>query len=289
MTSHTSMQGKTVLITGASSGIGRATALALAAQGARLIVVARDRARGEALLRDLSAAAPGTPGAELLLADLSSLAEVRRLARNVRAKHGQLHVLINNAGSVNQTRKTTVDGFELTFALNHLAYFVLTNELLDLLKATPGARIVNVSSSAQAQGHIDFDDLMGERRYTPMRAYFQSKLANVLFTYELARRLAGSGVTVNALHPGVVNSNFGGEMRGPMGLAMSLIKRFGSITPAQGAATTVYLASAPDVAGVSGNYFEKRKAVPSGKASYDQAVARRLWDVSAQLSGEATG
>lgn len=280
------MQGRTVLITGATSGIGRATALALAAQGAQLIVVARDPARGEALLRDLSAAAPGTPAADLRLADLSSLADVRRLAREVRASHSQLHALINNAGGVHQTRQTTVDGLELTFALNHLAYFVLTNELLDLLRATPGARIVNVSSSAQAQGHIDFGDLQGERKYAPMRAYFPSKLANVLFTYELARRLAGSGVTVNALHPGVVNSNFGGQIRGPMGLAMSLIKRFGSVSPAQGAGTTVYLATSPEVEGVSGRYFERQKAVPSGKESYDQAIAGRLWDVSEQLTGE---
>lgn len=279
------MQGKTVLITGATAGIGQATAQALARQGAQVVLVGRDARKTQAVAEELRAQT-GHPGVDFLLADLSSLASVRGLARDFRAKFPQLHVLINNAGGVNQTRQVTPDGFELTFAVNHLAPFVLTGELLGTLRATPGARIVNVSSSAQAQGHIDFGDLMGERRYSPMRAYYQSKLANVLFTYELARRLAGTGVTANALHPGVVNSNFGGEMRGVMGLAMRAIKRFGSVTPGEGARTSVYLASSPEVEGVSGKYFEKGKAVPSGKESYDEAVARRLWEVSEALTRE---
>ncbi|WP_102127513.1 SDR family oxidoreductase [Deinococcus planocerae] len=277
------MQGKTVLITGATGGIGQATARALARQGARVVIVGRDARKAQAVtgeLRDQT----GNADVDFLIADLSSLASVRLLARDFRANHPHLHVLINNAGGVNQTRQVTPDGYELTFAVNHLAPFVLTQELLGTLRATPGARIVNVSSSAQAQGHIDFGDLMGERRYSPMRAYYQSKLANVLFTYELARRLAGSGVTANALHPGVVNSGFGGDARGVMGLAMRAIKRFGSVTPGEGARTSVYLASSPEVEGVTGKYFEKEKAVASGKESYDEEVARRLWDVSERLA-----
>lgn len=282
------MQGKTVLITGATAGIGKATAQALARQGAQVVLVGRSEPKTRAV-RDEVRSQTGNPDVDFLLADLSNLASVRRLAGEVRAQFPQLHVLINNAGGVNQTRQVTPDGFELTFAVNHLAPFLLTRELLGTLRATPGARIVNVSSAAQAQGHIDFGDLMGERRYSPMRAYYQSKLANVLFTYELARRLTGSGVTANALHPGVVNSDFGGDMRGVMGLAMRAIKRFGAITPGEGARTTVYLASSPEVEGVTGKYFEKQKPVRSGKESYDEATQRRLWDVSEELTRERVG
>lgn len=277
------MQGRTVLITGATAGIGRATAQALAHLGARVVLVGRSEEKTRAAAQEVSAQT-GNADVDFLLADLSSLASVRALGRDFTARYPQLHVLINNAGGVNQTRQVTPDGFELTFAVNHLAPFALTRDLLGVLRATPGARIVNVSSSAQRRGHIDFGDLMGERRYAPLKAYFQSKLAGVLFTYELARRLAGTGVTANALHPGVVNSDFGGDARGLLGLGMRMIKRFGSLSPAQGARTSVYLASSPEVEGVTGKYFERGRAVASGRASYDGAVARRLWDVSEALT-----
>ncbi|THF71620.1 SDR family NAD(P)-dependent oxidoreductase [Deinococcus sp. Arct2-2] len=257
------LQGKTVLLTGATAGIGRATAQALAAEL-------------------LSA---GAGQVQMFSADLSRLADVRRVAQDVQSARGQLHVLINNAGAFFQTREETVGGLECTLALNHLSPTLLTHLLTPLLTATPASRVVMVSSSAQANGHLDFDDLQGQKRYSGFRAYSQSKLANVVFSNELARRLAPHGVTSNALHPGVVNSNVGPGSRGVMGLGFSLIKRFGAISPQQGAQTTLYLAAAPDVQGVTGQYFDRQKPARVNPEAQNVEIARRLWEVSEGLVG----
>ncbi len=284
------MTGRTCLITGASNGIGKEAAVAIAATGASVIMVARDQSRGQAALDEVRRRS-GTDGVELLLADLASLDEVRRLARDVRDRHDRLHVLINNAGAYNAHRSETKDGFETTIGVNHLAHFLLTMELLDLLKASAPARIVNVSSAAHIGARIDFDDLQLKRRYGGMRAYGQSKLANVLFTYELGRRLEGSGVTANAIHPGVVLTGFGRNNTGLIGLGFEVFQLFGRpflLTPERGADTIIYLATSPDVEGVTGKYFEKRHAIPSTPGSYDEATQKRLWDVSEQLVREKT-
>lgn len=283
------MRGKICLVTGASGGIGQAAALGLAQQGATVVVVARDRTRGAAAMHRIQVDS-GNGAVDLVLADLSSQRAIRTLAATIQQRYERLDVLINNAGGVFSKRQTTEDGIEWTLALNHLAPFLLTNLLLDMLtrSATPQvpARIVTVSSGAQGIGKINFDDLQGAQRYSGFRAYSQSKLANVLFTYELARRLAGSSVTANCLHPGVVSTGFGKNNR-------SVIRVFAQLgapfmrSPAQGADTVIYLASSPDVVGVTGKYFYDRKPVPSSKQSYDEAIAQRLWDVSAQLTGLA--
>ncbi len=278
------MTGKTCLVTGATSGIGKATATGLARLGASLVLVARDRAKGEATVAELGAAT-GNPRIELLEADLSSQASVRQLAQDFRRGHERLHVLVNNAGGYWATRHTTADGLELTFALNHLAYFLLTNLLLDVLRASAPARVVNVTSGAQALGDIHFDDLQGARRYRGQAAYNQPKLANVLFTYELARRLEGTGVTVNCVHPGVVRSNFGlADPNRVLRLLTPLARPF-MRTPEQGAATSIWLASSPEVEGVTGRYFANRQAKRSSRRSYDLELAGRLWRVSEELTG----
>lgn len=276
------MHGKVCLVTGANAGLGKVTALELAKMGATVIMVARSQARGQAALAEVQQAS-GSSQVHLMLADLSSLASTRQLAEQFQAQYNRLDVLVNNAGAIFNDRQLSVDGYEMTFALNHLSYFLLTNLLLDLLKASAPARIVNVSSGAHMGGNIDFDDLMLEKKYRSFAAYSQSKLANVLFTYELARRLAGSGVTANALHPGGVGTQFGaGE--GMMGWVFRLLRPF-LLTPEQGAETQIYLASSPEVADVTGQYFDKKKAVPSSKVSYDTAVAQKLWQISEELTG----
>jgi NAD(P)-dependent dehydrogenase (short-subunit alcohol dehydrogenase family) len=222
-----------------------------------------------------------------LLADLSSQVEVRRLAREFRARYSRLDILVNNAGAIFSRRETTVDGFERTWALNHLAYVLLTHELLDLLKASAPARIVNVASTMHHGGVIDFDDLQGEKRYGGIRAYSQSKLANVLFTYALARRLHGTGVTANCLHPGGVATGFGQNTPGALRLVMRMIRPF-LITPAEGAATPIYLASSPDVEGMSGQYFARCRPARSSAASHDEALQERLWALSLQQTGGIT-
>jgi retinol dehydrogenase 14 len=281
------MTGKTVLVTGATNGIGKVTALELARQGANISIVARNEAKGKATLGEIGNAT-GNANLELLVGDLSSMNDVRRVAQEFKAKHTKLHVLVNNAGGVFDTRQTTADGLEYTFAFNHLAYFLLTNLLLDTLKASAPSRIVNVSSAAQANGKIDFDDLMGEKRYSGFGAYSASKLANVMFTYALARKLSGTGVTVNALHPGMVATGFGSNSQSGLWRAvMPLVKLFG-LSPDKGAQTTVYLASSGEVEGVTGQYFDKKKAVPSSAASQDEAAQERLWVESARLVGLAT-
>ncbi|HZS39290.1 MAG TPA: SDR family oxidoreductase [Polyangia bacterium] len=278
------LSGKVCLVTGFTQGIGKETALGLAKKGATLVLVARDAARAEAAAAEVRAAAASGAAVEVLLADLSSQASVRKLAGEFLARHDRLDVLVNNAGAINTSRKVTVDGLEMTFAVNHLAYFLLTNLLLDAVKKAAPARIINVSSAAHSSGRIDFEDLQGERGYAGFRAYGQSKLANILFTRELARRLDGTRVTANALHPGVVRTGFGRGDGGLLALGVKIAGVF-FISPAQGAATTLWLASSPEVANVSGKYFAKcREKAPSRRAQ-DDDTARKLWDVSAKLTG----
>ncbi|MEV8099041.1 SDR family oxidoreductase [Kitasatospora sp. NPDC085879] len=281
------MTGKTVLITGATAGIGKATALELARRGAQVAVVGRDADKTRAVADELRAAT-GNPSVDPWTADLSSQAEIRRLAREFGEKHTTLDVLVNNVGGFWATRRTTVDGIEHTFALNHLAPFLLTGLLLDRLKAAGHARIVTVSSGAQAMGRIDFDDLQGARRYSGQRAYNQSKLANVLFTYELARRLAGTGVTANVLHPGVVRTDFGKDDASFAFRILTPLVRPFMLSPARGAATSVYLAASPEVADTTGCYFADSKPRRSSKVSYDTALAARLWQVSAELTAHTS-
>jgi NAD(P)-dependent dehydrogenase (short-subunit alcohol dehydrogenase family) len=284
---YASMGDKTCLVTGASSGIGKETALALATMGATVVLHGRDPARSEAALAQIKAAS-GNPRVELSVADLSSLAEVRRLAEAFLARHTRLDVLVNNAGVIRFRREVTADGLEYTFALNHLAYFLLTHLLLDVLKASAPARVVNVSSDAHYNGHLNFGDLQSERGYNVYGVYAASKLANVLFTYELARRLEGTGVTANCLHPGFVASRFGKDNRGTVGALgrglLTLLRPF-ALSPQKGAQTSIYLASSPDVAGVSGRYFANCKPKTSSRESNDVAAAQRLWQVSAELAG----
>ncbi|HUI27013.1 MAG TPA: SDR family oxidoreductase [Candidatus Kryptonia bacterium] len=279
------LAGKTCLITGATSGIGRATAVALAGMGAELVLVARDRARGADTCSEIRRAT-GNQRVELMLADLSSQQSIRTLAAEYLATNRPLHRLLNNAGIVNLTRAVTVDGIESVFAVNHLAYFLLTNLLLDRLKQSAPARIVNVASDAHRFGGMNFDDLQGERRYRTMRIYGQSKMANILFTYELARRLEGSGVTVNCLHPGAVGTGLGKNNGAWAKVLIGMLRPFFR-TPEQGAATSIYLASSPVVEGVTGKYFSNCKETRSAKASYDAADARRLWDISVEMTGLA--
>jgi NAD(P)-dependent dehydrogenase (short-subunit alcohol dehydrogenase family) len=281
------MDGRVTLITGATGGLGEVAARELARRGATVVVAGRDPARVQATV-EATRERSGNPAVDGLVADLSSMAEVRRLAEAFRERYPRLDVLVNNAGAIFARRQVTVDGYERTFALNHLAYFLLTNLLLDRLEAAVPSRVVNVASRSHESGTIDFDDLQGARRYGlgGGRAYSQSKLANVMFTYELARRLEGSGVTVNAVHPGFVATGFGEGNGGLVGLGMRLAHRI-AISPETGAATIVYLASSPEVEGVTGKYWVKRRATASSPASYDEAAQRRLWDVSARLTGLA--
>lgn len=277
------MATRVCLITGATSGIGRATALALAGQGAELVLLCRDRAKGEAAAAAVRAA--GAPAVDLLIADLARQAEVRRAAAEFLASGRPLHVLINNAGVVNLQRALTPDRIETTFAVNHLAHFLLTTLLLDRLRASAPARIVTVASEAHKLGRLDFDDLQNERRYQVMKVYGQSKLANILFTAELARRLAGSGVTANSLHPGAVATGLGTN-NGAWARALIALLRPFFRTPDGGAATSIYLAASPDVAGVSGRYFANRREKRPAAAARDPETARRLWEISERMTAE---
>ena len=278
------MAGKTVVITGGTRGIGRATAEGLAELGAQVVITGRDPERTASVARQILAAG-GSGSVEPMAADLSSQQVVRRLAADLVQKHPRIDVLVNNVGGYWNHRQVTADGLERTFALNHLAPFLLTNLLLDPLIAGAPARVVTVSSNAHAMGRIDFDDLQAERSYSGARAYNQSKLANVLFSYELARRLAGRGVTANALHPGVVSTGFGSEDPGRLQKLIMPVGRFLLKTPEKGAETSIYLASSPDVEGVSGRFFVNSKQKKSAPQSYDRDDALRLWDVSAELVG----
>jgi retinol dehydrogenase-12 len=278
----TDSAGRVCLLTGATQGIGRAAAQALIHSGMRLILVARDPVRLQALAEQLRGAAPGSE-VETLAGDLSRVAEVRRLAAEFRARHDRLDVLLNNAGAVFARREVTSEGLERTFALNHLAYFVLTQELLPVLKTSTPGRIVNVSSDAHLRARLDLDDLQYERRrYAGMAAYGQSKLLNILFTRELARRLEGSGVTANAMHPGFVRTAFGHNTPGLFKSVVQLAQLFAR-TPEQGARTLVYLATSPAVAKVSGQYFVDERPGRMSRAAQDDAAGRRLWEQSERL------
>jgi NAD(P)-dependent dehydrogenase (short-subunit alcohol dehydrogenase family) len=278
-----SLASKICVITGATSGIGQETALGLARAGWHLALIARSQARAEATLADIQRQVPGATG-EIHQADLSSQAEIRRAAKEIRARHAQIHLLVNNAGIVNFRRETTPDGLEATFAVNHLAYFLLTELLLPALRDAAPARIVNVSSDAHRFGVLDFDDLQSERGYRWMRVYGRSKTANLLFTQELARRLAGSGVTVNCLHPGAVSTRLGHQHGWWAPLLATLLRPFFR-SPARGAETSIYLATSPEVAAVSGRYFKDQRAIEPASHATDERNARRLWDLSAALCG----
>jgi NAD(P)-dependent dehydrogenase (short-subunit alcohol dehydrogenase family) len=275
------MGGKVVLITGGTSGIGRAAATALAAMGAEVVVTGRDRERGEAAVEEIRRDS-GNERVSLVLADLSVQAEVRRLAEEFRERHDRLDVLVNNAGLVQSRRVETPDGLELTLAVNHLAPFLLTDLLLDLLKRSAPSRVITVSSEARRGASIDFDDLQSERRYRGFPVYGITKLANILFTYELAERLEGTGVVANCLHPGAVSTNFAQNNRGPIALLFRLFKPF-MRSPEQGADTLVYLASSPEAGELNGKYLTNRKEVspaePRGETSQ-----KWLWEVSEELT-----
>lgn len=281
------MKDKVFLITGATAGIGKETARGIAKTGATVVLVGRSEEKCEKVLQEIKTST-GNQNLDFLTADLFSIAEIRRLADEFKNKYNRLDVLVNNAGAIFDKRKTTVDGLEKTFALNHISYFLLTNLLLDVIKSSAPARIVNVSSIAhQFAGKIDFDDLQFERKsYSGFTAYGQSKLMNVLFTYELARRLEGSNVTANCLHPGGVASNFADNTGGILRIAAWFFKNTFAISSEKGAATSIYLAASPEVEGVSGKYFDNKKEKSSSKISYDEAVQKQLWEMSEKIVGQ---
>jgi NAD(P)-dependent dehydrogenase (short-subunit alcohol dehydrogenase family) len=273
------MDGKTCMVTGCNVGIGKQTALNLAKMGARVVMVCRSPEKGEAAMAEIQAKS-GNSQIELMLANLSSMAAIRVLAKEYKASHDKLDVLINNAGVVPWKRSLTVDGMELTFAVNHLAPFLLTNLLLDTIKASAPARIINLTSGLHTGGSIDFDDLQSEKKFGGFHAYKEAKLGVVLFTYELARRLEGTEVTVNTVHPGVIKSSLGRYAPWYMRIGTFFFKDLET-----GAEIPTYLASSPEVKQVTGKYFKNKEQVPSSDESYDEAIAKRLWDVSAELTG----
>ncbi|SEH45268.1 MULTISPECIES: SDR family oxidoreductase [unclassified Methylobacterium] len=283
------MRGAVCLVTGATGGIGYETALGLARLGARVAMVGRDSGKLQACADRIRAAVPGA-AVEPHRADLSAQAEIRRLAGTLRAAYPRLDVLVNNAGAIFDRRTLTVDGIERTWALDHLGYVLLTLELLDTLKDAAAAggkpRIVNVASAAHYRGHIDFDDVEGARRYRAMGAYAQAKLANVLFTYALARRLRDSGITANAVHPGVVNTGFAKNTGGLLGAAWALMRPL-LITPEKGARTSLHVASDPGLDGVTGRYFSHGRPKVSSAESRDEAVQERLWALSLRQVGRS--
>jgi retinol dehydrogenase 14 len=277
------MGGKTVLITGGTSGIGKATAVALAAMGANVVVVGRNQERGEAAVGEIRARSH-SESVELMLADLSVQAEVRGLAEEFQGRHDRLDVLVNNAGLVQSKRTETADGIETTLAINHLAPFLLTNLLLGRLEKSAPSRVITVSSEAQRWGTMNFEDMQSRRKYRGFPVYGMTKLANIMFTYELAERLNGTGVSANCVHPGSVSTNFGQNNRGPMALFFRTFKPF-MRSPEQGADTLVWLSSSPEVDGISGKYFSDRKEIEAKKVAYERAARRRLWEISEELTG----
>jgi NAD(P)-dependent dehydrogenase (short-subunit alcohol dehydrogenase family) len=281
---ETSLKGKTVLVSGATSGIGLVTARELARMGAQVTILSRNAGKCAAVAASIQAGT-GNP-VEFIAADLSTLAGIMQAAALFKQRHTRLHVLVNNAGAMFARRQLTADGYEMTLALNHLNYFLLTILLLDILKASAPARIVNVASGSHLGASLDLDDLQSERHYRGMRAYGQSKLANVLFTYELARRLEGSGVTANVLHPGFISTGIGRNNGFFYSLGMRIVGLF-IHKPGQGAQTSIYLASSPEVEGVTGKYFVDCRPVESSPLSHDPDLAKRLWQVSLELTGSA--
>lgn len=280
------LDGKTCLVTGATNGVGLETAVGLAKLGGTVVMTARNEAKGKGSLADVISRS-GSESVDLMMADFASMASIRKFAEEFKKKYDRLEVVVNNAGAVNMSRSVTEDGFETTFGVNHLGYFLLTNLLLDLVKSSAPARIVNVSSRAHSRAAMDFDDLSAEKSYSGFTVYGRSKLANVLFTYELARRLEGTDVTANCLHPGVVRSGFGqNSNNGWLGI---LFKTFYTLavpfskSNAEGAETSIYLASSPEVEGVTGKYFADSQEVPSSAASQDVEAQGRLWEVSEEM------
>jgi NAD(P)-dependent dehydrogenase (short-subunit alcohol dehydrogenase family) len=278
------MNEKTVLVTGGTNGIGLVTARELARMGAQVTILSRNPGKCAAVAEAIKAET-GNP-VEFIAEDLSTRSGIMQAAATFKQRHTYLHVLVNDAGAMFTKRQLTSDGYEMTFALNHLNYFMLTVLLLDILKASAPARIVNISSHAHAGASLDFDNLQGESHFNGMQAYGQSKLANILFTYELARRLDGTGVTANALHPGFIATGFARNNGLLYDLGMKFIGLF-IHKPDQGAQTSIYLASSPEVEGVSGKYFVDCKAVDSSPLSHDQALSEKLWQVSLELTGKA--
>ncbi|WP_412759769.1 SDR family oxidoreductase [Methylorubrum subtropicum] len=276
------MRGRNALVTGATSGIGAETALGLARLGARVGVVGRDPARVAATLARIRSETGAE--ADSFVADLSEQAGVRRLAAEAGERYPALDILVNNAGAIFSERQVTADGFERTWALDHLAYVLLTHELMPRLAAAPSARIVNVASAAHTRGRIDFDDLDGARRFSAMGSYSQAKFGNVLFTYALARRLAGTRMTANAVHPGVVATGFAGNTHGLLNVAWRLIRPL-LITPEKGARTSLHVATAPEVAGVNGRYFSRCRPVASSPLSRDEALQEKVWALSRRQVG----
>jgi NAD(P)-dependent dehydrogenase (short-subunit alcohol dehydrogenase family) len=291
-TSHgaASMSGRTVVVTGGNSGVGKATATALASRGARTVITARSRSRGEEALADIRRAS-GSDRVDLVVFDLADLASVRDGAASLLEDYDQIHVLVNNAGLVLTQRTETTDGYEATFAINHLGPFYLTELLTDRLIASAPARVVNVASTAHrsARRGVGFDDLQSRQHYRGMQVYGRSKLANMLFTTELARRMSGRGVTANSLHPGTVATGYArdGDATGFLAFGVKVIKPF-ILTPEQGARTSVYLASSPEVAEVTGEYFIKCRPRTPSAAARDEKAAARLWSVSEELVARAT-
>jgi NAD(P)-dependent dehydrogenase (short-subunit alcohol dehydrogenase family) len=281
------LHGKVVVITGATSGIGWVAAEKLAGMGARIVMIARDRSKGEAALARLREAGPRAAHSAHY-ADLSTIAEMKRVAGEIAAVEPRVDVLINNAGALFSSRRVTTDGLEMTFATNHMSYFVVTLGLLDRLRATPGARVVNTSSDAHRRARLDFSDLQSSKGYRGFPVYGRSKLCNILFTRELARRWVDTGVTVNCLHPGFVSTRFGDQSGGMFQRLIQVAKLF-AISPEKGAETIVYLAASDEVAKQSGKYFYKCRAVNPTKEAQDDGAARRLWEESARLTGVGAG
>jgi NAD(P)-dependent dehydrogenase (short-subunit alcohol dehydrogenase family) len=277
------MNGKVILITGSTSGIGKASAVALASMGAEVVIVGRNEERGERAADEVRRES-GNEKVSLMLVDLSVQADVRRLAEEFKERHDRLDVLVNNAGLVQSKRTETPDGIETQLAINHLAPFLLTNLLLGLLKASGPSRIVTVSSDAHRWAKLDLDDLQSRKRYRGMQVYGTTKLANILFTRELAERLEGTGVAANAMHPGGVNTNFGSNQGGPMSLLFRAFKPF-MRTPEQGADTLIYLASSPEVEGMTGKYLADRKVKVASDVAYDETLQKKLWEASEELTG----
>lgn len=277
------LDGKICIVTGANSGVGKITALELAKMGAEVIMVCRNQKKGEEALADILLKSKSNK-VKLMLCDFSSQKSIRAFVEEFKSQYNKLHILVNNAGLIIPERKLTEDGIESTFAINHLGYFLTTNLLLDLLKDSAPSRIVNVSSEGHKIGHINFNDINYENnKYKSMNVYCDSKLANILFTKELAKKLKGTNVTANCLHPGVVNTNFASDYSEKFGFISKLVKGF-FITPEKGAETQIYLASSPEVEGISGEYFDKKKIKTPSKEARDAEVAEKLWKLSEKMT-----
>jgi len=279
------MKDKIVLITGATSGVGKETARELLKQGAQVVMLVRNTRKAEQV-RDQFLKDNASAKVSIIECDLASLQSVRNAAGQIKKDFSKIDILINNAGAIYSRRLESKDGYELSFAMNHLGHYLLTTEILDIITATKDSRIINVSSEAHRMGKLDFDDLMADKKYRAFKVYGDAKLANIYFTYELARRLEGTGTTVNALHPGVVRTHFGNDFTGLWRLGFLMYKPF-SLSPVKGAITSIYLASSDDVKTITGKYFKKKKAIRSSGISYDKDIAERLWSVSEKLVNQA--